>query len=481
MASLNFGYLFKRKNITFHNKKYEVWEYQDFVVGIKFTNIDNNDLFIICSEKYSNLTVSQLNAKAVNNENVDYVVIPFSLEEIFKGTNQRVDLKEALKIFQDIRYGYCTFNKITGGMKEIKDKDLLEYLHNNEHKNYNSNLDIKMNISEMYARIKETIVSQDEQIGQILTAIYKNQKLINSKISEEAKIQLKENILICGPTGTGKTEILKRIASLYNVPIVIENAPSFSETGYVGREISEMLRDLYLAADEDINRAECGILVIDEFDKLAECNGNSETHVSRIGVQRSLLKLFEDSTWWFNKKGERSNDDSQKQKFSTKNLTIVCIGAFSGITNNLNRKMGFNTTLGNMNEEINYKDLTMKIFVDYGIMKELMGRFSKIVAMNSLSKEDLKNILINSNFSPLYTYKELFNEMNIEFEYSDDFIDWVAEQAVLLKSGARSLKTIVDQCISGALFNIFEENYSKIELIRPYSDKGKPYILTKNF
>ena len=154
----------------------------------------------------------------------------------------------------------------------------------------------------MYNSIKQTIISQDEQIMQILTALFKNQKVINSNLDKDLIAKLKENILIYGSTGTGKTEILKRISKLYNIPIVIEDATSLSETGYQGRNITDMLEDLYLAANSDIELAEKGILVIDEFDKLAERKGDTESHVSRLGVQRSLLKLLDGSLFYFDNK-----------------------------------------------------------------------------------------------------------------------------------------------------------------------------------
>lgn len=131
-------------------------------------------------------------------------------------------------------------------------------------------LDKNTDISKMYNEIKKTIIAQDEQIMQILTSLFKNQKVINSKLIDDMISKLKENIIIYGSTGTGKTEILKRISKIYNIPIVIEDATSLSETGYVGRKITDMLENLYLASNKDINLAQKGILVIDEFDKLAE-------------------------------------------------------------------------------------------------------------------------------------------------------------------------------------------------------------------
>jgi ATP-dependent Clp protease ATP-binding subunit ClpX len=150
------------------------------------------------------------------------------------------------------------------------------------------------------------------------------------------------------------------------------------------------------------------------------------------------------------------------KKFDTSKLTIVALGAFTSITS-----------------DDNYNKLTTDDFMKFGIMRELMGRFSKTIAMNPLMKEDIVKILKESDFSPLNTYKELFKLLNIEFSYDDDFIDYIADLAIRKNSGARSLKTVFDDCISGALFRIFAGEYSGIQLIRPENEEKEAYILNK--
>ena len=304
----------------------------------------------------------------------------------------------------------------------------------------------------MYNSIKKTVISQDEQIMQILTALYKNQKVANSNLDIDLIAKLKENVLIYGPTGTGKTEILKRISRLYNIPIVIYDVTTLSEVGYVGGDVVDMLKELYAAADEDIELAEKGILVIDEFDKLAEKSGDNQSHVSREGVQRSLLKMLDGAVFYL-----------EDTKFDTSKLSIVCLGAFTGIA-----------------KDEDYKKITYDDFRKYGIKRELLGRFSKTIAMNDLKKEDIIKILKESDFSPLNTYRELFKKMKINFKYTDDFIDYIAELAMEKESGARSLKTVFDEAISSALFKIFAGEYTGIELIRPNDENTNPYILSKD-
>ena len=205
------------------------------------------------------------------------------------------------------------------------------------------------------------------------------------------------------------------------------------------------------AANGDIKLAEKGILVIDEFDKLAEKSGDNQSHVSRLGVQRSLLKLLDGTLFYFNNK-----------QFNSSRLTVVLVGAFTGITNG-----------------DDYKQLNIDDFMKYGIMRELIGRVSKTIPMNPLGKEDIIKILKISDFSPLNTYKKLFEMLQVQFEYSDDFIEYIADLAITKKSGARSLKTVFDDCISSALFRIFAGEYSGISLIKPNFENEKPYVLTK--
>lgn len=343
---------------------------------------------------------------------------------------------------------YYTYNELDSKFDMVTDKKVKNML-DNIGKGYDvSALNSDSDISNMYSKIKETIIGQDEQIMQILTSIFKNQKVINSDLDNDMISKLKENIIIYGSTGTGKTEILKRISKIYDVPIVIQDSTSLSEVGYVGRNISDMLNDLYLAAGSNIEKAEKGILVIDEFDKLAE-KGKGSDHVSRIGVQRSLLKLLDGTEYYIDGK-----------KFDTSKLSIVALGAFMGIAKN-----------------DNYSEVKTSDFVEYGIMRELMGRFSKTISMNPLKKEDIKKILVESNFSPLNTYKVLFESMGIDFEYDESFVDYVADKAVALQSGARSLKTIFDNEIGSAMFRIFAGEYKKIKLFRP-SGEDKAYELT---
>ena len=452
MSSLRVGYLFKKKYIDYQDKKYEIFEFVDYVSGIGFTNTNNNDICNVLSGNNAGVYASFINEDANEGE---YVFLSDDIDKAIKDNGNSVNFIAIRKNRISSTAKYYLRNDKSTGLTQLLNKDLISYLQKEDKKEQSDfdegEFEKTSDISSMYSSIKKTIISQDEQIMQILTALFKNQKVVNSDLDMDLIAKLKENILIYGSTGTGKTEILKRISKLYNIPIVIEDATALSETGYQGRKITDMLEDLCLAADNDIELAEKGILVIDEFDKLAEKSGDSQSHVSRLGVQRSLLKLLDGTLFYFDDK-----------KFDTSKLTVVGLGAFTGITNS-----------------DDYKQLTTDNFMKYGIMRELIGRFSKTIAMNPLSKEDIIKILKESDFSPLNTYKKLFDMLEVNFDFSDEFIEYIAELAITKQSGARSLKTVFDDCISSALFRIFAGEYSSISLVKPDDENNKPYVLTK--
>lgn len=433
--------ILEKKECIIDGRKQTYYENMEPCVGFFYDFGNDGRNFIVLSGKLAGETIG-------SNSIYEYANFK-TFDELCTQNNYAYNYDKFMSEYRECIGEYYTrdFNNY---FSRITNQELLEKIRGTTKEYDDLILNNNTDISQMYSAIKKTIISQDEQIMQILTSLFKNQKVINLSLGLDMIAKLKENIIVYGSTGTGKTEILKRIANIYKIPIVIEDATSLSETGYVGREITDMLENLYLAAGKDVEKAEKGILVIDEFDKLAEKGNNSRDHVSRIGVQRSLLKLLDGSTFYFGDK-----------KFDTSKFSVVALGAFTGIVDN-----------------DDYSKVSPIDFVDYGIMRELMGRFSKKVAMNSLSKEDIKKILIESDFSPLNTYKLLFESMDIKFSYDEDFIDYIAEKAIALKSGARSLKTVFDDIISSAMFRIFAGKYSAINLIKPNKEE-RPYVLTK--
>ena len=449
MPNFSVGYLFKKKYIEFESKKWEVFEFLDYVTAITFTNKSHQQVCDIVSGVYTGEYAEILNK---NGEESKLVFIADSITNAIRDNNNSVDFAQIRKNKINITSKYYLRSNSDNGLIVLDNKSLKEFLEKQSKSGFDEEVFEKnTDISTMYSSIKKTIISQDEPTMKILTSLFKNQKIVESDLDIDLIAKLKENILICGSTGTGKTEILKRISKIYKIPIIIADSTTLSETGYHGRNISDMLEDLCLAANGDIKLAERGIIVLDEFDKLAEKPSDNQSHVSRIGVQRSLLKLLDGSEFYFNNK-----------KFDTSRLTIVAIGAFTGIING-----------------DDYSNLTNEDFIRYGIIRELIGRFSKVIPMNTLGKEDIIKILKESDFSPINTYKKLFEILGVKYDFNDEFIEYIADLAIKQNSGARSLKTVFDECISSALFRIFAGEYSEISLIKPNDDNEKPYVLKK--
>ena len=456
------GYIYEACSIINFNKKAIALKTKDFCICDVYYDEHCNKHCYILTGDYKGKTLKEL-----NDFNTDYDVI-FHHSMSGTGTiniNNAEDLdfdkvREMMLAIND-KYYLVDPKDVNRRLIRFPAELALETLKilDCAFDRHENTLQEENNIVSLYKEIKNTIVGQDEQVKKILTTLYQNE-LINNEY-EDNLLGLKKHLLICGPTGTGKTETIRRIADNYDKAIAIVNATSYSETGYVGESVEDMLASLYYAADGDLDVAQEGILVIDEIDKLAEDVGK-KSHVSRLGVQRSLLKILEGNIMNVNIiDGKLASVIS----FDTSKLTVIGLGAFAGIIKPEKKiALGFNSVSSNNMQDANYSKITSKDFVDYGMLPELMGRFTSRVYMHTLKKEDLRNILLFSNESPLILYKEYFKNLNIEFSYDDDFIDEVAEGAYNLDLGARGLKVVLDDIISPYLFEIYAGNIKKIHL-----------------
>ena len=456
------GYIYEACSIINFNKKAIALKTKDFCICDVYYDEHCNKHCYILTGDYKGKTLKEL-----NDFNTDYDVI-FHHSMSGTGTiniNNAEDLefskvREMMLAIND-KYYLVDPKDVNRRLIRLPAELALETLKilDCAFDRHENTLQEENNIVSLYKEIKNTIVGQDEQVKKILTTLYQNE-LINNEY-EDNLLGLKKHLLICGPTGTGKTETIRRIADNYDKAIAIVNATSYSETGYVGESVEDMLASLYYAADGDLDVAQEGILVIDEIDKLAE-DGGKKSHVSRLGVQRSLLKILEGNIMNVN---IIDGKPASVISFDTSKLTVIGLGAFAGIIKPEKKiALGFNSVSSNDMEDANYSKITSKDFVDYGMLPELMGRFTSRVYMHTLKKEDLRNILLFSNESPLILYKEYFKNLNIEFSYDDDFIDEVAEGAYNLDLGARGLKVVLDDIISPYLFEVYAGNIKKIYL-----------------
>lgn len=307
-------------------------------------------------------------------------------------------------------------------------------------------------INELYEKIRKNVLCQDNQIKKILTAVYKN-------LTFEEQ-QLKSNIFIYGPSGVGKTAIINQIGANLNIPVVIEDIQPYTIAGYKGKDCTDALRRMYYAANGDIEVAEHGILVFDEIDKKHSKGANDEG-VSSDGVLYSLLKIAEGGIF----EVEIGKNGEETINFDTSHLTVIVSGAFEKLfnVNKNNNSIGFNSS----NESINRNDNAdiIKKLINYGIPKEFIGRFNTIVRLNSLTKNDLKNILLNSESSVLRLFTQnLANHLGVTLKFSDNNIDRICDLAYSQNTGARALNSIVSELLDDALFSIFSDSEQNKEI-----------------
>lgn len=270
---------------------------------------------------------------------------------------------------------------------------------------------------------------------------------------------MKKSILIYGNTGTGKTEISKQIASFLNLPIQIEDATKYTAEGYKGSSVNEMLIHLYRKCNGNLKQAENAILVIDEIDKKKD-NKTSYT-ASTTDVLYSLLKIIEGETFIL-----QVGEDRKLIEFDTSNLTIVLSGRFDGVDKIKEDKksIGFNVTSCSIKENI--KVAEAENFVKLGIPGEFIGRNSCIVRTNDLSVEDLKTIITSSSLSALLLKKKFYELNDVSLTYDDDFITFLAEEALKSNIGARGIKQALENVIKDLEFEILSGDIEEIRLTR---------------
>lgn len=338
--------------------------------------------------------------------------------------------------------------------------------------------------------LDEYIIEQDPAKQILSTAIYNHMmrvKMKHDNVPGAADIE-KANIIMVGPSGVGKTAIIRRLANAMGVPFVIEDITSFSSTGFVGRDVEGMLRDLLDAANGDIETAERGIIYIDEIDKCSR-KGDSpsiSSDPSHEALQQALLKLIEGSVVEVSaKKGERHHPNAPTFKFNTENVLFIVGGAFEGIDKIIAKRqkkytssigIGSKLTLDEdkaFNERIS--DLEIEDLKKYGMLPELLGRLPVLCTLQALSKESLVRILTEPKNSLLKQYQTLFRGNDIDLDFSKDALNRIAEKAIERGTGARSLRGIVESVLGDVMY----EAPSDTELTHIIIDVEDDEFITK--
>ena len=322
-----------------------------------------------------------------------------------------------------------------------------------------------LNAREIYEEVSKTVICQDEQIKAIACALAKNSRLTSPS--------LKSNILVCGPTGVGKSEIFRAIHDRFKIPIAFEDSNEYTAASYKGKDVSEMLLHLIDNADGDVARAQRGILIVDEIDKKVSQTGEHETFTS--AVINSFLKMMEGHEYTI------EGPNHKQYKFDTSLLTFAFLGAFSGIEQYLpggGRSLGFQTDherLAVQDVKNIYTEETLHLF---GLLPEFIGRCDTIIKMNKLELPDLVKIIKTSDKSQLLLYKELYESLGVKFLYSDATVRAIAQKADDLKLGARSIKKIVENALSVVNYDIFSNMpYTEIKITPKTIEDNKSFIL----
>jgi ATP-dependent Clp protease ATP-binding subunit ClpX len=297
--------------------------------------------------------------------------------------------------------------------------------------------------------LDQYVVGQDEAKKLISIAIYCHYKRINKYDTGGVEIQ-KSNILLLGPTGSGKTHMVKHLAKLLKVPVSISDATSVTQAGYVGDDVESILSRLVMSANGNIELAQKGIVYVDEVDKIAKVASDRGRDVSGEGVQQGLLKILEGSEVFINPEGGKKNSMTKEVSFKTDDVLFICGGAFSGISESRKkRKLGLSEkeTHEDPNAPIESKDL-----VKFGLIPEFVGRLPVIAQLNQLSVDDLVKILTETKNNLADQYKALLKIDGVKIDFSDGFLRKVAQKAQIEGTGARGLRTIMEKNMQEIMF-----------------------------
>lgn len=325
------------------------------------------------------------------------------------------------------------------------------------------------------------VIGQEQAKKTLAVAVYNHYKRINQKqLTDDIEIQ-KSNLLLVGPTGTGKTLLAQTISKFLNVPIAIVDATVLTEAGYVGEDVESILSKLLQAADFDVDKTENGIVFIDEIDKIARKSDNPSItrDVSGEGVQQALLKLLEGTSVNVPPKGGRKHPDQKFIEINTSNILFIAGGAFDGIDKIIKTRLNLQSIGFKSSDEKAVKDNEENVlkFINphdirsYGLIPEIIGRLPVMCHLNPLSKDALKDIMTLPKNALVKQYTKLFEMDGIDFSITPGAIDYIVDKAFEFNIGARGLRTLCEAILNDAMFNLPSSDKKELKITKIYADQ----------